>query len=81
MRLRGPARQGPKFKAEDIVLLQEERMPRHMWKKARIDELLQGRDGHIRTVIVPLPDRAKISRPVQLVISLEIDQGGEDVED
>jgi len=51
-----------------------------MWKKARIHELLQGRDGRIRTVSL-LPDRTKISRPVQLVIPLEIDQGGEDVED
>jgi len=48
-----------------------------MWKKARINELLQGRDG----VILCLPDKAKISRPVQLVFALEIDQGREDVED
>ena len=80
--VRRPARQGPKFKLGDIVLLQEERTPRLMWKKARIDELLQGRDGRIRTVSrLLLPDRTKISRPVQLVIPLEIDQGGEDVED
>ena len=50
-----------------------------MLKKARIDELLQGRDGQIRRV--SLPDRTKISRPVQLVVPLETDQGGEDVED
>jgi hypothetical protein len=78
---RRPARQGPKFKVGDIVLLQEEGTPRHMWKKARIDELLQGRDGRIRTVSLLLPDRNKISRPVQLVIPVEIDQGGQDVED
>ena len=68
-------------KVGDIVLLQEERMPRQMWKKARIDELIPGRDGQIRTVQLRPPDRTKISRPVQLVIPLEIDQGGEDVED
>jgi len=56
-------------------------MPRHMWKKARIDELLQGRDDQIRTVSLRLPERTKISRPVQLVIPLEIDQGVEDVKD
>ena len=56
-------------------------IPRHMWKNARIDELIPGRDGQIRTVNLHLPDRTKISRPVQLVIPLEIDQGGEDVED
>jgi hypothetical protein len=52
-----------------------------MWKKARIDELITGRDGHIRTVNLRLPDRTRISRPVQLVIPLEIDQGGEDVKE
>jgi len=56
-------------------------MPRHMWKKARIDELIPGRDGQIRTVNLRIQDRSKISLPVQLVIPLEIDQGGEDVED
>ena len=56
-------------------------MPRQLWKKARIDELIPGRDGLIRTVKLRLPDKTKISRPVQLVIPLEVDQGGEDVED
>jgi hypothetical protein len=67
-----PARQGPKFKLGDIILLQEERMPRHMWKKVRIEELLRGRDGQIRTVSLCHLDRTKISRPVQVVISMEI---------
>ena len=62
------ARLGPKLKVGDIVLLQEERMPRQMWKKARIDELIPGRDAQFRTVKLRLPDRTKISRPVQLVI-------------
>jgi len=49
-----------------------------MWKKTRIDELLQGRDGRIRTVslLLFLPDITKISRHVQLVIPVEIDKGG-----
>jgi hypothetical protein len=52
-----------------------------MWNNARLNELLQGRDGRIRTVGLLLQDRTKISRPVQLVIPLEIEQGEEDVED
>jgi len=44
--VRGPALQGPKLKVGDIVLLQEDRMPRQMWKKAQMDELIPGRDGH-----------------------------------
>jgi hypothetical protein len=78
--VRRPSRLGPKWKVGDIVLLQEEKLPRLMWKRARIDELIPGRDGQIRTVKLCLPDRTKISRPVQLVIPLEIDQGGENVE-
>jgi len=35
-------------------------MPRQMWKKARIDELLQGRDSQIWTANLRLPDRTKI---------------------
>jgi hypothetical protein len=70
-----PSRQGPKFKVGDIVLLQEEKKPRHMWKKARIEDLRLGRDNQIRTVILQ-PDTTRISCPVQLVMSLETDQGG-----
>ncbi|GFR29670.1 integrase catalytic domain-containing protein [Trichonephila clavata] len=33
----------------DIVLLQEDIRPRHMWKKARVMNLHQGRDGKIRS--------------------------------
>ena len=65
----------------DIVLLQEDLRPRHMWKKARIEELRAGRDAVVRTVILRTPERQKISRPVQLVVPLEVDQGGEDVGD
>ena len=79
--LRRPARHGPKCKVGDIALLQEERKPRHMWNNARLNELLQGRDGRIPTVGLLLHDRTKISRPVQLVIPLEIEQGEQDVED
>jgi hypothetical protein len=79
--VRRPIRKGPKLKLGDIVLLQQERMPRQMWKKARIDELIPGRDCLFRTVKLRLTDRTKISRPVLLVIPLEIDQSGEDVED
>jgi hypothetical protein len=34
-----------------------------------------------REVILRTPDGGLLARPVQLVIPLEVDQGGEDVED
>ncbi|GFR20356.1 DUF5641 domain-containing protein [Trichonephila clavata] len=60
----------------DIVLLQDVR-PRHMWKKARVMNLHQGRDN-IRSRELRVNGR-NVIRPVQLVIPLDIDQGEKDV--
>ena len=64
-----------------MVLLQEDVCPRHMWKRALIEQLVEGRDGMIRTVVLRTPEGNKITRPIQLVIPLEVDQDGEDVEE
>jgi len=64
-----------------VVLLQEDVRPRHMWKRALIEQLIEDRDGMIRTVVLRTPEGNKITRPIQLVIPLEVDQGGEDVEE
>ncbi|XP_042906676.1 uncharacterized protein [Parasteatoda tepidariorum] len=63
----------------DIVLLQEDVRPRHMWKKARVVNLHEGRDGKIRSCELRVNGH-NITRPVALVIPLEVDKGGEDVE-
>ena len=70
-----------KFRRGDVALLQEDVRPRHMWKRALIEQLIEGRDGMIRTVVLRTPEGNKITRPIQLVIPLEVDQGGEDVEE
>jgi len=70
-----------KFRRGDVALLQEEVRPRHMWKRAVIERVIEGRDGRIRTVALRTPEGKEITRPVQLVIPLEVDQGGEDVEE
>ena len=41
----------------------------------------QGLDGKMRTVILRTHDGGRLARRVQLVIPLEVDQGGVDVED
>jgi hypothetical protein len=64
-----------------VVLLQGDFRPRHMWKRALIEQLTEGRDGMIRTVVLRTPEGNKISRPIQLVIPLEVEQGGEDVKE
>jgi len=70
-----------KFRIGDVALLQEEVRSRHMWKRARIEQLIPGRNGILRTVVLRTSEGNKITRPIQLVIPLEVDQGGEDVEE
>jgi hypothetical protein len=52
-----------------------------MWKRVLIEQLVKGRDGMIRTVVLRTPDGNKITHPIQLVIPLEVDQGGGDVDE
>jgi hypothetical protein len=52
-----------------------------MWKKARVEELMVGRDGATRTAVLRGTNRIVLVRPIQLVIPLEVDQGGKDVKD
>ena len=79
--VRQPCGRETRCRVGDVVLLQEEVRPRHMWKRGRVEELRPGRDGKVRTVILRTQDGGRLVRPVQLVIPLEVDQGGEDVED
>jgi hypothetical protein len=65
----------------DVVLIQEDVRPRHMWRKAIVDGLQEGRDHKVRTVILRTSEGRRFSRPVQLVVPFEIDQGGEDVKE
>jgi len=76
-----PKRRSGKVRTGDIVLLQEDHLPRHMLKKARVEELKVGTDGATRTAVHRGANGTVLVRLIQLVIPLEVDQGGEDVED
>jgi hypothetical protein len=65
-----------KFKGGDVALLQEDIRQQHMWKRVVIEQLTEGRVGMIRT-----PECNKITHSIQLDIPLEVDQGGEDVDE
>jgi len=64
-----------------VALLQEDVRPRHVWERALIEQLIEGRDGMICTVVLRSPEGNKITRLIQLVFPLEVDQSGEDVEE
>lgn len=59
------------LKPGDLVILQEDRSPSHMWKTGRISEVFKGRDGAVRSCIVKLPSGKAVRRPVQLLYPLE----------
>jgi hypothetical protein len=46
-----------------------------------VEELKAGRDGAKRTAVLRGANGTILVRPIQLVIHLEVDQGGEDEED
>jgi hypothetical protein len=70
-----PNKRSGKVRIGDIVL-QEDRRPRHMWKKARLEELNVGRDGAIRTAVLRAADGRVLVRPIQLVIPWRLTRVG-----
>ena len=76
-----PKGRSGKVRTGDIVMLQVDRRPRHMWKKARVEELKVGRDGATRTAVLRGANGTVLVYSIQLVFPLEVDQGGEDVDD
>jgi hypothetical protein len=62
-----------KVRLGDVVLLHEDCRPRHMWKRARVEELKVGRDGASTTVVLSGTNGTLLVRPIQLVIPLEVD--------
>jgi hypothetical protein len=75
-----PTREIRLLRVGDIVLLQED-IWRHTWKKERFKEFKIGRDGLGHTIILATQYENEIAWPVQLVISLEVHQVVEDVEE
>ena len=60
----------------DVVLIKEVVRPRIMWRKGRIVYYIEGRDGKIRgvklVIINSKSEKVQLSRPLQLIIPLEI---------
>ena len=60
----------------DVVLIKEVVRPRIMWRKGRIVDYIEGRDEKIRgvklVIINSKSEKVQLSRPLQLIIPLEI---------
>ncbi|KAL3246176.1 hypothetical protein MRX96_057910 [Rhipicephalus microplus] len=62
------------LKIDDLVLLKEDHLQRHMWKIARIKETFKGRDGRVRACSLKLSGGTVVKRPIQLLYPLEVDR-------
>ena len=59
------------IKEGDLVMVASNLQPRCTWSVGRVSELLEGRDGRIRSAIVKVKGKLR-TRPVQLMSKLEV---------
>ena len=60
-----------KIRVDDVVIIYEDKQPRHRWKIGRVEETITGRDGRIRSAIVKVgKSGASIKRPVNRLFPL-----------
>ena len=59
-------------KTGDVVLVKDDNLPRAAWKLGKILDLVQGRDGKVRSAEVLLPGHTKISRASNCLYPLEM---------
>jgi hypothetical protein len=69
-----PKGRSGKVRTGDIIFLQEDHHPRHMWKKARVEELKVGRDGATRTAVLRGANGTVLVHSIQL-FNLQGDPG------
>ncbi|GBP37722.1 hypothetical protein EVAR_23772_1 [Eumeta japonica] len=60
------------LKVGDLVLIKEDNLPSLKWRRGRIEEMLPGKDGVVRVVILRTQS-GKITRPVVKICRLPID--------
>uniref|UniRef100_A0A915PBM7 DUF5641 domain-containing protein n=1 Tax=Meloidogyne floridensis TaxID=298350 RepID=A0A915PBM7_9BILA len=65
----------------EIVILEEEFVPRNLWKIAKIIELLDTKDGRcVRNVKILLPNGTIVSRPINRLYPLELNIENKEIE-
>lgn len=67
-----PVKEPSELKPGDVVLINEDKLPKNLWKMGRIIEVDKGRDGKVRSCLILLPSKILLRRPVQLLYPLEV---------
>ena len=59
----------------DVVTVHDENLPRGLWRLGRVEELINGANGKVRSVVVRIPSKGAnskvIKRPIQRLYPLE----------
>ena len=58
-----------------VVIINDEKIPRHMWKLGRIERLISGNDGNVRTADIYLPGNRHMQRSINMLYPLELNDG------
>ena len=58
-----------------VVIIKDEKVPRHMWKLCRIERLISGSDGNVRTADIYLPGNRHMQRSINMLYPLELNDG------
>ncbi|MCP4456706.1 MAG: hypothetical protein GY816_01560, partial [Cytophagales bacterium] len=59
-------------KEGDLVLMKQENLPRGSWKLGRIQKLIEGADGKVRSAEVLQPSKKLLTRPINLLYPTEV---------
>ena len=59
-------------KPGQIVIIKEDNIPRAVWKLGKIDKVVKGLDGHVRTAQIRLPSNKFVLRAINQLYPLEV---------
>ena len=58
-----------------VVIIKDKKIPRHMWKLGRIERLISGNDGNVRTADIYLLGNRHMQRSINMLYPLELNDG------
>ena len=62
------------IKLNDVLIIQDEKIPRHLWRLGRVVEILKGRDNRIRGAKLKIGTGSLINRPINRLYPLEMNK-------
>ena len=68
---KGQSSKEPLIKVGDIVLVHDEKVPRHLWQLGKVEQLIPSRDNKVRGALVRTPNHSILKRSVSRLYPVE----------